>query len=92
MQQHMRLTTYNERNTTISHKLEQLKHENALIRSCTLPLSDQDRELKVTYRCLSKAEHGWNYNQKQLDTTHVEVDELTHMIIHYEHTATGPRA
>jgi hypothetical protein len=40
MQQCMRLTTYDEHNITISHELEQLKHENALLRGGTLPPSD----------------------------------------------------
>jgi hypothetical protein len=57
----MRLVAYNECNTIISRELEQLKHENALLYSSTLPPSDQDHELKVAYRHLSKAKHGWNY-------------------------------
>jgi hypothetical protein len=57
----MHLTAYAERNTAISCKLEQLKHENALLHSSTLPSSDQECELKVAYRLLSKAEHGCNY-------------------------------
>jgi hypothetical protein len=61
MQQRMRLTTYDEHNTSISHELEQLKQENALFHSGTLPPSDQDHELKVAYRCLSEAKHVWNY-------------------------------
>jgi hypothetical protein len=52
----MWLTTYDEHNTTISHKLEQLKQENALLYSGTLPPSDQDHELKVVYDHLSEAE------------------------------------
>jgi hypothetical protein len=56
MQQRMHLTSYDEHNTAISHKIEQLKHENALLHSGTLPLSDQDRELKVTYHRLSEAD------------------------------------
>jgi hypothetical protein len=40
MQQHMCLTTYDEHNTTISSELEQLKHENALLHSGTLPPLD----------------------------------------------------
>jgi hypothetical protein len=84
MQQHMRFTAYNEHNTTISHELEQLKQENALLHSGTLPPSDQDQELKVAYRCLSEAKHGWNCTRQQLDTSHAEVDERTHAIIHLE--------
>jgi hypothetical protein len=44
-----------------------------------------DRKLKVAYRRLSEAEHGWSYTRQQLDATHVEVDQRTHMIIHLEH-------
>jgi hypothetical protein len=40
MQQCMHLTTYDEHNTAISHELDQLKQENALLRSGTLALSD----------------------------------------------------
>jgi hypothetical protein len=40
MQQRMHLTAYNEHNTFISRELEQLKLENALLRSGTLPPSD----------------------------------------------------
>jgi hypothetical protein len=39
----------------------------------------------VQDRCLSEAEHGWNYNRQLLDITHVEVDIHTHEIIHLEH-------
>jgi hypothetical protein len=85
MQQHMHLTTYDEHNTAISCELEQLKQENALLHSGTLPPLDQDRKLKVMYHCLSKAEHAWHYIHQQLDTSHVEVDEHTHAIIHLMH-------
>jgi hypothetical protein len=82
----MRLTAYDERNTAISHELEQLKHENALLRSGTLPPSDQDHELKDAYhRRLSKAENGWNYTRQQLDAAREVVDEHPHVIIHLEH-------
>jgi hypothetical protein len=85
MQQSMWLTTYDEHNTTISRELEQLKQENALLHSGTLPPLDQDCELKVMYHCLSKAEHVWHYIHQQLDTSHAEVDEYTHAIIHLMH-------
>jgi hypothetical protein len=64
MQQCMHLIAYDEHNTAISHELEQMKHENALLHSGTLPTSDQDRELKVVYCRLSKAEHRWNYSHQ----------------------------
>jgi adenylate kinase len=38
-----------------------------------------DRKL---YRCLSDAEHGWNYTCMLLDIAHEEVDIHTHGIIH----------
>jgi hypothetical protein len=81
----MRLTAYEEHVTTTSHKLERLRHENAVLRSGTLPPSDQDRELKVAYRYLSEAEHGWNYTRQLLDITHEEVDIRTHRIINLKH-------
>jgi hypothetical protein len=86
MQQRMCLTAYDERNTAISHELEQLKHENALPHSCTLPPSDQDHLSKVAYHRLNDAEHGWNYTRQHLDASRVEVDEHTNAIIHLEHT------
>jgi hypothetical protein len=57
----MRLATYHDCNTTISRYFEQLKHENALLHSGTLPPFDQDHGLNVAYCCLCEAEHGWNY-------------------------------
>jgi hypothetical protein len=48
MEQRLRLTAYDEHNTAISRELEQLKHDNGLLCSGTLPPSDQDHELKVT--------------------------------------------
>jgi hypothetical protein len=86
MQQCMRLTTYDEHNTAISHELEQLKHENALLCSSTLPSSDPNRELKVAYRLLCEVKHKWNYTRQQLDAAREVVDERTHAIIHLEHT------
>jgi hypothetical protein len=86
MQQCMRLTAYDEHNTTISHELEQLKHENALLRSRTLPSSDPDHELKVAYRLLCEVEREWNYTRQHLDAAHEVVDECTHAIMHLERT------
>jgi hypothetical protein len=79
MQQRMHLTAYEEHTTATSRKLERLMHENAILHSGTLPPLDQDHELKVSYHCLSEAEHGWNYTHQQLDLTR------THMIIHLKH-------
>jgi hypothetical protein len=61
MQQRMRMTAYQEHATATSRELERFRNENAIICSGTLPLSEQDHELKVTYHRLSEAEHGWNY-------------------------------
>jgi hypothetical protein len=85
MQQHMRLTVYDELNITISHELEQLKQENALLHSGRLLPLDQDRKLKVAYRRLNEAEHAWNYTHQRLDASRAEVDKHTHTIIHLEH-------
>jgi hypothetical protein len=85
MQQRMRLTTYEEQGTTNSCELERLRHENAILRSGTLPPSEQDCELNVVCHRLSAAEHGWNYTCQLLDITHEEVDIHTHGIIHLEH-------
>jgi hypothetical protein len=41
--------------------------------------------LKVTYRCLSKAEQAWHYILQQLDASCELVDERTHAIIHLKH-------
>jgi hypothetical protein len=86
MQQRMHLTAYNEHNTIISHELEQLKQENVLLHSGTLPPLNQDCELKVVYHHLKEAEHGWNYTRQRLDAARAKVDERTHAIIHLEHT------
>jgi hypothetical protein len=43
-----------------------------------------DRELQDVYRCLSNAEHGWNYTHMLLDITREEVDIRTHGIVHLE--------
>jgi hypothetical protein len=55
------MALYDKHNITISHELEQLKRENALLHGGTLPPSDQDREFKVANHHLCEAEHGWNY-------------------------------
>jgi hypothetical protein len=60
----MSMAACDERNTAISRELGQLKHENDLLCSGTLPPSDPDYELNVAYRCLSEVEHGWNYTRQ----------------------------
>jgi hypothetical protein len=85
MQQCMHLTAYDGHNTAISHELEQLKHENALLCSSTLPSLDPDCELKVAYHLLCEVERKWNYTHQQLDAAPEVVDEHTHAIIHLEH-------
>jgi hypothetical protein len=83
IQQRLSMAGYDEHHIATSCELEQLKHENALLHGGTL--RDQDRELKVTYRRLSEAEHGWNYTRQQLDAACELVDERTHAVIHLEH-------
>jgi hypothetical protein len=85
MQQGMHLTAYEEHTTATSHKLDRLRHENAILRSGAPPPSVQDSKLQVTYRRLSEAEHGWNYTRQLLDITREEVGVRTHGVIHLEH-------
>jgi hypothetical protein len=63
----------------------ELRRANAIFRSGTPPPSDQDCELQVTYRRVSKGEHGWHYFCQQLDAAREMLDECTHTIIHLEH-------
>jgi hypothetical protein len=70
---------------SLEQHVEELRHENTILRSGTPPPSDQDRELQVVYRRLSEAEHGWHYFCQQLDVAHEVLDECTHVIIHLEH-------
>jgi hypothetical protein len=64
-----------------------LKCENDLLCGGIVPPSDQDRDLKVAYRCLSEVEHAWHYIRQQLDASHELVDKRTHVIIHLEHAS-----
>jgi hypothetical protein len=82
IQQRMRLVAYEERAVVTLREMEGLRHENDILRRGTLPSSDQDRELQVTYHHLSEDEHGWNYTCQQLNLTPKEVDTRTHVIIH----------
>jgi hypothetical protein len=66
-------------------EIERLRHENVILHSVARPPSEQDRELQEVYRCLSDAEHGWNYTRMLLDITCEEVETHTHMIVHLEH-------
>jgi TolA-binding protein len=70
---------------SLEQHVEELGHANAILHSGTPPPSDQDRELQVTYRRLSEAEHGWHYFCQQLDAAREMLDERTHVIIHLEH-------
>jgi hypothetical protein len=45
MQQHMRLTAYEEHTTATSCELERLRHENAILYSGARPPLEQDHEL-----------------------------------------------
>jgi hypothetical protein len=78
MRQHLHLSS-------LEQHIEELKRANTILNSGMPPPSDQDRELQVAYRCLSKAEHGWHYFRQQLDAAHEMLDERTHAIIHLEH-------
>jgi hypothetical protein len=78
MLQHLHLSS-------LEQHVEELRRANTILRSGTPPPSDQDRELQVTYRSLSEAEHGWNYFRQQLDTACEMLDERMHAIIHLEH-------
>jgi hypothetical protein len=71
--------------SSLEHHVEELRRANTILRSAMPPPSDQDHELQVVYRCLSKVEHGWHYFRQQLDAAHEMLDEHTHAIIHLEH-------
>jgi hypothetical protein len=45
MQQHTRLTIYKESATATTHKIERLRHENAILCSSARPPLEQDCEL-----------------------------------------------
>ena len=80
----MRMNAYEEQATFLSHELERLRHENAILRRGALQSSDKDLELQVAYRRLSEAEHGLNFARQQLDLAREEVDTRTHAIVHLE--------
>jgi hypothetical protein len=69
---------------SLEQHAEELRHENAILCSGTLPSSYHNRVLQVMYRYLSEAEHGWNYFCQQLDVTHEMLGKRTHTIIHLE--------
>jgi hypothetical protein len=79
------MAAYEERHIAISCELARLKCENDILCGGTVPPSDQDWELKVTYCHLSEAEHAWHYIRQLLDASRELVDERTHTIIHFEH-------
>jgi DNA polymerase sigma len=85
MQQRTSLTTYKECTTGATHKIERLRHENAILRSGTHPPSEQDCKLQKVYHRLSNAENGWNHTCMLLNITHEEVETRTHEIVHLEH-------
>jgi hypothetical protein len=84
MQQGTRHTAYKDSATAATLEIERLRHENAILRCGACPSSQQDRELKVVYRRLGNAEHGWNHTRMLLDITREEVETRTHGIIHLE--------
>jgi hypothetical protein len=85
MQQHTRLTTYEESVATTALEIERQRHENVIPHSGAHPPLEQDQELQEVYRRLSDTEHGWNYTRMLLDITREEVETHTHGIVHLEH-------
>jgi hypothetical protein len=71
--------------SSLEQQVEELRRANAILRSGMPPPSDQDRELHITYRRLSEAEHGWHYFCQQLDAACGMLGVRTHAIIHLEH-------
>jgi hypothetical protein len=53
MQQHTRLTAYEESAAATARELERVRHENAILCSSARPPSKQDRELQDVYHRLS---------------------------------------
>jgi hypothetical protein len=49
MQQHMRLTSYEEHTAATSCELEKLRHGNAVLQSGACSPLEQDHELQVAY-------------------------------------------
>jgi hypothetical protein len=49
---------YKESTTAVTHEIEKLRHEKAILHDGARPSSEQDRELKEVYRHLGNAEHG----------------------------------
>jgi hypothetical protein len=70
---------------SLEQHVEELRRANTILHSGMPPPSDQDRELQVTYRRLSEAEHGWHYFRQQLDAAPEMLDKRTHAIIHLKH-------
>jgi hypothetical protein len=79
------MAAYDKRHIATSCELAQLKCEHDLLHGGIVPASDQDWELKVTYRCLSEAEHTWHYICQQHDMSCELVDEHSHVIIDLKH-------
>jgi hypothetical protein len=73
-----------QHSSSLEQHVEELRRANTILHSGMPPPSDQDRELQVAYRHLSKAEHGWHYFHQQLDAAREMLDERTHAIIHLE--------
>jgi hypothetical protein len=58
MQQHTRLTAYEESGAATTREIDRLRHESAILRSGARPPSEKDCELQEVYHHLSDAEHG----------------------------------
>jgi hypothetical protein len=70
---------------SLEQHVEELRCVNTILRRGTPPPSDQDRELQVTYRRLSEAEHECHYFYQQLDAAREVLDERMHAIVHLKH-------
>jgi hypothetical protein len=48
----------------MSHVMERLERENAILRRGTRESTETDHELQTAYRCLSDVEHGWHFTHQ----------------------------
>jgi hypothetical protein len=74
MQQHTRLTAYEESAAATACEHERLRYENVMLCSGAHPPLEQDCELQDVYHRLSDAKNGWNYTHMLLDITCAEVE------------------
>jgi hypothetical protein len=76
---------YKEGAAPATHKIDGLRHENAILYSGARTPSEQNHELQEVYHRLRNVEHGWTHTRMMLDIAHEEVDVHTHGIVHLEH-------